>query len=64
MLKPPRLSTVMRMLDEEISRYELEHGMSTEELKKGLSNGTVSESMDMCRWLIAHKIRERIGVQK
>lgn len=49
------------ILDARISEYELRYEMSSEEMSRRLSNGTLRETAEIARWVMALAARENLG---
>lgn len=47
-------------LDREIRAFEARHGMDSDALRKGLTNGEIEETDDICQWLMRLTLRDRL----
>ena len=44
-----------------IASFEKAHGMTSDDMRAQLRAGRMAETLDVCSWLMALKLRERIG---
>ena len=57
---PEEIDEDIQKLNDTIRNYETEQGLTTEELRKGLNDGTIHESWDHCCWLMAVNMRDSL----
>lgn len=44
-----------------VSRYEVQYGIASADLRDALDTGRLSETMDVCGWLIAWEAMDALG---
>lgn len=54
----------LKDLDSRIVAYEVKHGMSSEQLRRELSQGRMKESWEICQWLMLLDQRDLLGARK
>ena len=51
----------LRELDAEITKYEQRRRMTSADMRDALATGRLAEDFEICQWLIALSLRERIA---
>lgn len=55
------LNGEVRELDARIAEYQQRFGMSSDEMRGKLASGDLVETVDICRWLMLLKLRDRVA---
>jgi hypothetical protein len=58
------LAEALRDLDGQILRFECRYNMSSDEIKRQIGRGLMSETVEFCKWLMLLNIRKSIGGAK
>lgn len=47
-------------IEAEIQAYELQHGMTSSQMRQRLASGEIKETASICSWLMLLKIQDRV----
>jgi len=50
----------LKAIEDEIGGYEKRRGMTSEDMRRELAEGRILETREICQWLIALKLRDRL----